>query len=111
RYNLVRVEDGLLPDDSIWFRNAPEWPMDSDPADLASSEGDPRLIDPHESTLVGGSESAPLVEAWDAFLAGEFGFQGDRFVPIQQPDGTRYRLYLRDVIPLEDQSGRLPFAR
>lgn len=108
RYVAIEEEPNESLD--VTYRQALRWPLASDVRGIAVPRGgdyDPRTA----WQLARGEEALTLRGLRQRLDAGEFGHDGIRFTPIEEPDGRRYQLWMGDAIPLEDESGLLPFAR
>lgn len=79
------------------YQNAPTWPLPGDPAELAISEAQ-HAEEGVAPVQVSGSRADALRGLRSAFLAGDIGWRDAAFIPVEQPDGTRYQLFVRDVI-------------
>jgi hypothetical protein len=88
------------------YRGAEPWPLASDP----------RMLTPHVTGMgpqpipihrVDGADAATLRRLRVRMLAGEIGEGGPvpAFIPIRQPNGQLYELYVRDVLPFENDKG------
>lgn len=94
----------------IWAKAA-TWPL-GDPAMFAMSEADARAYVPGQSRLATGADAEALRALWVRFLAGDVGDRAlSEIIPIAS-GSTRYHLFVRDSLSLEDAGGLLPlFAR
>lgn len=106
RYLLLADEDGTYP--SSGFEEAPEWPLAFPPASVALSQEEAMEADVSVQTAA-GSDAQQLRLLRTEFLRGEYGFSDGFFVPIEQPDGSRFALFVRDVIEFETEDGE-PFV-
>ncbi len=111
RYSVV-LYDVFVPND-INHRNAPEWPIDTDIEKLAIVSSDlpeEYLYEKGTSHLATGKDAMALRRLRTAFYAGEIGFSdATNYIPIEQTNGKRYQLFLRDSIDLENEDGLISF--
>ena len=77
------------------FRGATPWPL---------AEPLPTEID-ETPKVVSGAAAQELRRLRGAYLRGELGSRADLFIPIQQSDGARFELRLRDATPFETVEG------
>lgn len=110
RYVVVE-EDRPIPPGYLGYRNAAPWPLAEAVADVAIGAAEAETYEAVVSHLVTAADAEALRSLRSRFLAGEVGFEAERFIPIETADGARYRLYVRDAIDLEDAQGRLPWRR
>jgi hypothetical protein len=95
RIKLVRDFTGIVP--------AVDWPLD---IPLSSLILEYEEADSVVSTLVEGERAAALRAIWQPYLDGEHG-DWDGYVGINDPPREPVRLYLREVLPFEDATGRV----
>lgn len=100
RYSLVAFTGR---DFGTTFRGAAGWPLGL-PADYVTTDALP-------DRLAAGADASTLRQLRDRYLSGEIGSLDDSLIPIEQDDGQRYALRLRDVAPFETASGMLPNAQ
>jgi hypothetical protein len=106
-FSLYQVPADVLLPSSNGYRNAPSWPLDTDPGKLAGRfTADGEYI-AGASHRVSGEDAAALRSLRSDLLEKRIGLES--FVPIVQPDGRTYELYVRDAIELEDDAAQLPF--
>ena len=96
RYMLIAPNGGGLRDDA--YRNAPSWPLSESPESVALTEAQGSREEA-EATQVTGEDADALRGLRRAFSNGEIG-QRDlvSFIPIEELDGSRYQLFVRDLI-------------
>jgi len=81
------------------------WPLASDPTAIAVDETDfVHALPP--STIVDDLADAATLRALDADFNPRRRYARDP-IPVEAPDGMRYKLYVRDVLPFDDASGEL----
>ena len=105
RYLLGRGNESPLVDRG--YEGAPEWPLDISPESVIRSQGERGL-----GVIVqtaDGEDARRLRALRTAFLDGAFGVRNGSFIPIVQPDGSRYDLQVRDVVEFETAEGE-PFV-
>ncbi|MGB5812651.1 MAG: hypothetical protein WBG86_19105 [Polyangiales bacterium] len=105
RYVLVPSDsNGETYPDNPSYANAPEWPLDI-PIEVASMPGEDGagfLGWEHVRVMVAdGDDARALRDLRTAFLDGQVGQPRAWSIPIEQPDGSRYQLELRDVVEFE----------
>jgi hypothetical protein len=83
------------------FKGAAPWPL-ADVIELTVEE---------EPQIASGAEAAQLRALRDAYLRGDLGSRADVFIPIQQNDGSRYELRVRDKTPFESADGSFSAKR
>jgi len=101
RMFLVRTE---LRDDP----SAPPvaWPLASDPASIAIDRAAFGGNSRPDSIVVDDAADAAALRALDARYHADHPDAADP-TPIEGPDGARYDLFVRDVLPFDDASGEL----
>ena len=111
RFSLVNEDLSILPQSTkdLNYRNAPAWPLASDPLQLSVTIGAANDLQPGDGHSATGTDAAALRKIRDEHLAGKIGFKDMDFAPIEQPDSGLYQLRVRDSIPLENDRGLLPF--
>lgn len=108
RWMLV-LDDASLPDQAE-YRNAPAWPLQTEANDVAVTISAASAYAPGQSHISSADDAARLRDVRNRCLVNAIGFCGAGFVPIQQPEGVRYQLFLRDSISLEDRIGLISFS-
>lgn len=104
RYSLGLGDQSSLGDPA--FEGAPEWPLDIPPDEVIRNQATERSAQAAE-----GDDALQLRALRTAFLDGELGTPGGSFIPIVEPDGTRYALHVRDVVEFErDGAPFVPWA-
>ena len=104
RYSLGLGDESSLGDPA--FEGAPEWPLDIPPEEVIANQATERTAQGAE-----GDDALALRALRTAFLDGEFGTPGGSFIPIEEPDGSRYALHVRDVVEFErDGAPFVPWA-
>jgi hypothetical protein len=91
-YTLVPFSGSIFGDT---FRGAAPWPL-STPLPTTVDES-PRIAE--------GGDAQELRRLRDAYFRGDLGSRADLFIPIEQQDGSRYELRLRDRTPFETEDG------
>lgn len=104
-----------IPDSAkdLYYRDAPAWPLSSNPADISVTEPDAYYLEAGDSLLARDSDAEELRKLRTSWLAGEFGYKDIGYIPIEGTSGDLYELRVRDSIPLEDDRGilLLPFLQ
>ena len=93
-YSLVPLNSSLFGDD---FKAASAWPLGAPEASVTDDQTPFRVVD--------GGEASTLRSLRDRFLSGELGNWYTRYIPVEQPNGDRFELRLRDVSPFEKADG------
>ena len=89
------------PDDPAYI-NPAEWPLDIAPENLATpGPSDPVYWQDALPRVAKGDDAQALRDLRTAFLEGDVGPAHASSIPIEQLDGSRYQLELRDVIEFE----------
>ena len=103
RFALVRRTAELRPGEEDKFRGGQPWPLAGAPANVAAmpSQTEPYPLVPIH--VASGADAVTLGSLRAALLAGTIG--NGQFIPIVENDGALYELYVRDVLPFEDESG------
>lgn len=105
RYALADAQvDNLVQRASFVEGPTAVWPLSVAPEDVALSSHDRY---PWKSRLATGDDATRLRDLRNQGLEGVIAVDTRDFIPIVQPDGTAYALYVRDSIPLEDDQGYL----
>lgn len=110
RYTIV-LENRPIPPGYLGYRKAQPWPLASPIESTALDADEAENYEAGTSQLATGADAAALRSLRTRFLSGEIGFEGERFIPIEATNGTRYRLFVRDAIELENEQGLLPWRR
>lgn len=98
-FSLIPVNATLFEEN---FKAASAWPLGAPSSYLTSEETPFRVVE--------GSSAQALRALRKLFLSGEIGRRASQFIPVQQPDGTRFELRLRDVNPFEEADGTFKVA-
>jgi len=102
RYLLFRGNHSTNADSQ--YVGAPAWPLDTPPDSVAITREE--AMSEEASVQTASGEDAELLRSLRAaFLNGEFGVSYGAYVPIEQPDGQRFDLYVRDVVEFETPDG------
>ncbi|MGB5811653.1 MAG: hypothetical protein WBG86_14040 [Polyangiales bacterium] len=94
------------------FDGAPEWPLDLPPAllslPLRPDPNDDLFLQPtqRKAWVAVEEDAAQLRSLRTSLLNREFGTTSRGTIPILQPDGFKYRLSFRDVLPGFEEDGR-----
>jgi hypothetical protein len=83
-----------------YFRNAKPWPLDGDPAELATSSNG--RVQTYRAV---GDDAQALRNLRARVVHGSIGSVGALFLPIEQPDGSRFQLRIRDTTPFDGVAG------
>lgn len=79
------------------YNDAPTWPLDAPPESFVGpGEYGPETV--HDAA---GEEAALLRSLRLQWMRGDFGSLSSAFIPIEQPDGSRFNLFVRDVVEFE----------
>lgn len=105
RYVLIAGDQNRedYPDD-LDYVGAPAWPLDISPEVASmtlSGEDHPLGFGDRQVLVAEGDDARALRFLRAAFLAGQFGRPYSWLLPIEEPDGSRYQLEVRDVVQFE----------
>ncbi|MFM2416165.1 MAG: hypothetical protein RL385_888 [Pseudomonadota bacterium] len=100
RYTLLPFLGGFVSAED--WKGAVAWPLSSNPNELAERRPDPESLPPLTAHQAQGADASKLRALRDRYLAGEIGRFPLIAIPILQPDGSRFMLYLRDEYPFEN---------
>lgn len=99
------------PPDVIWpplvAAAAAPWPLAVAPETLALSSDAAQRYQPGSSRALAPPDAERVRELRRRFFAGGGGPLSGGFIPVLGTAGARYRLFVRDAIPLEDTTGLL----
>jgi hypothetical protein len=105
---LLAIEAADDPSTNNAYRNAPPWPLSFLPSTVAVPLTGLAIYQRGGSRHAGNDEASLLRGLRSSWLEGVIGSRTSQFIPVEQADGARFRLYLRDSSPWEDASGLLP---
>ena len=97
RYKLVNAF-GVSDGEEDQFRNAPLWPLSTSAALLAGNMNS-------KSRVAEDSDAAALRVIADSYRKGEIGESCRKFAPVVDENGVYYKLFMRDMVPFEDENG------
>ncbi|MEM8610205.1 MAG: hypothetical protein AAGF92_24160 [Myxococcota bacterium] len=104
RYQLLRERAGGNPPPAF-NAGAATWPLDVpiDSLSVPPIDGSANRLSPVWTAT--GEDADKLRAVRVAFLEGEFGFDHEGAMPLADTDGSRFYLFVRDVIEFESASG------
>ena len=104
RYTAIELVD---PGPESVYLEAPSWPLEIPISELSVTEDELFGELPAPVHRADGEAAVRLRELRAAAIGGDFGNLERRgaFTPIQEPDGSQYKLYLRDVGSIEAPEG------
>lgn len=108
RWMLV-LDDASAPDQAE-YRNAPAWPLQTEASNVAVTISAASAYAPGQSHISSADDAARLHDLRNQCLADAIGLSGAAYLPIQQREGVRYQLFVRDSISLEDRNGLISFV-
>lgn len=104
RYVLVGNEEFPLGSDCL--RNAPLWPLSSDPTSIALTWEQSSNLERGQGRVASGEDASRLRELMRLRRSGEIGvLHTGEFIPVHDAMGVYFKLYVRDAVPLEDANG------